>query len=408
MSVSERRVRVTDLQVGMYVSQLDRPWDGTPFPLQGFRIDHPNEIESLARICREVTIDTELGRAPVERTALQKLGYGEQRLGDQTEHYPLVHDMASELPLAAAAMEEVWIQAGRVLERLATGVAVHPEELQAAVSPVVASVIRNPDAWFWLSALRRHDNYAYEHAINVCALVAVFGRHLGLPRERLQRLALAGMLQDVGMTALPNDLLQQSTPLNADQRARVLGHVAASLDLLGRQTSIGEDVLEMIAHHHERHDGSGYPQGLRGNAIPLLARMLGLVDSYHAMCSERPWRAGSSAHDALQALYRESDRLFQAELVEQFSQCLGVYPTGSMVELTSGEVAVVTAQNPARRLFPRVTVLTHANKQLDPAFRQADLWAERRQVDGQDQRVWVARALPAGAHGIDPAALFLL
>ncbi|MCB1590157.1 MAG: HD-GYP domain-containing protein, partial [Xanthomonadales bacterium] len=396
MSVSERRVRVTDLQVGMYVSQLDRPWDGTPFPLQGFRIDTPDEIASLARLCREVTIDTELGRAPVERTALQKLGDGDARSSGQMldhEHYPLVNDMASELPLAAAAMEEVRLQAARVLERLASGVTVHPEELQAAVSPVVASVIRNPDAWFWLAALRRHDNYAYEHAINVCALVTVFGRHLGLPRDRLQRLALAGMLQDVGMTALPNDLLQQRAPLSQAQRSRVVGHVEASLDLLGRQASIGDDVLEMIAHHHERHDGSGYPQGLRGNAIPLLARMLGLVDSYHAMCSERPWRAGSSAHDALQALYRESDRLFQAELVEQFSQCLGVYPTGSMVELTSGEVAVVTAQNPARRLFPRVTVLTHANKQLDPAFRQADLWAERRQVDGQDQRVWVARAL---------------
>jgi hypothetical protein len=145
---------------------------------------------------------------------------------------------------------------------------------------------------------------------------------------------------------------------------------------------------------------------LAGLGIPLNGRILGLVDTFDAICSERPHQPAMSRHHALQLLYRERDKLFQGELIEQFSQCLGVYPTGSLVELSTGEVAVVMAQNPARRLFPRVTVLTRPDKEIDPAFRQMDLWAESNS-GRSGARLSIARALSPGAYGLDLAAYFL-
>jgi hypothetical protein len=134
--------------------------------------------------------------------------------------------------------------------------------------------------------------------------------------------------------------------------------------------------------------------------------MLGLVDTYDALSSERPHQRPMARHDVLQFLYRERDHLFQSELIEQLSQSLGVYPTGSLVELSSGEVAVVMAQNPARRLYPRVTVLTAKDKSLDPAFRQIDLWPLANRVE-RAERVWIERALPPGAYGLDTTELYL-
>lgn len=410
MSVIERRLSVDQLRPGMYVCRLDRSWEGTPFPLQGFQVATPEDVELLANWCREVTIDTERSsETSLRPSILDALGYAQQRVNGKPLPAPvrhaLAHDCNTELPLAAAAMAEVREQASAMLNRLAAHTAVSADELQAAVAPVVSSVIRNPDAWFWLSALRRHGDYAYEHALNVCALATVFGRHLGMPRALLDRLAMAGLLLDVGMTEVPGELLRRNGPLDPEEWGTMRAHVEHAMEMLSSQSQLGADVLEMIACHHERHDGSGYPRGLSGTQIPLLGRMLGVADSYHSLCSERPFRPALSPHDALQRLYRERDKLFQAELVEQFSQCLGVYPTGSLVELSTGEIAVVIAQNPARRLFPRVTLLTDAAKRLDAAFRQVDLWSAR--ADDGNERVCVQRSLPFGAHGIDPTNLFL-
>jgi HD-GYP domain-containing protein (c-di-GMP phosphodiesterase class II) len=412
MAVAERTMALAELRPGMYVCRLDRPWEETPFPLQGFRIESSEDIETLARFARVVVVDVERSAQSDQGNSLQRLGYFDQRVGARRlpppESYALAHDVAAELPLAAMAMQEAQERAGRVLDRFSSGSTVLSDELRSAVEPVVASVIRNPDAWFWLNALRQRDDYRCAHALNVCALAAALGRQLGMPRVLLHELGQAGLLMDVGLTALPDELLQRTGRLDPTERAQVRQHVEHGMQLLAAQDSVDEDVLQMIAHHHERHDGSGYPNGLCHNGIGLFSRILGLVDSYDAMCSERPYRAALPPHDALQILYRERDRLFQDELVEQFSQCLGVYPTGSMVELTTGEVALVMAQNPARRLFPRVTVLTDVQKRVDPAFRQIDLWAERDHRDGEERRVWVARPLPLGACGIDPRNFFLV
>ena len=161
----------------------------------------------------------------------------------------------------------------------------------------------------------------------------------------------------------------------------------------------------MVASHHERHDGSGYPRGLSGSDIPIYGRIIGLVDSYDAMTCVRPWAGSMSAHKAVAELYEQRGRQFQTELVEQFIQTCGIYPTGSLVELSSGEVGVVTAVHTLKRLRPRLMLLLDRDKRPLEQFRRLDLSQVEHDQDGTP--LTVKSGLPVGAYGIDPKELFL-
>lgn len=407
MPLEERRIEVGALALGMFVCRLDRPWSETPFPLQGFLLQSTEELATLRSLCRAVWIDVEKGIERTPRGLLLRLGFRRELPGGgllpEPAPYARPVPIDEELPNAAPAWDAARSFATRCIADIKAGRRVQVDDLAETLEPVVSSVVRNPDAFFWLDALRRRDGYPYSHAINACALAATFGRQLGFPRELLVDLAAGGMLMDIGMSALDESIFAHPRPLDAQATEEVRGHVALGLERLRAAALANQNVLEMIASHHERHDGSGYPSGAAGLSIPLTARMLGIVDAFDAMCSDRPHQAAMSRHHALQALYKQRDRLFQAELLEQFSQALGVYPTGSLVELSSGEVAVVMAQNAARRLFPRVTVLTRPDKSIDPAFPQVDLWSDG---DGEGRRS-ISRALPTGAYGLELADFFL-
>lgn len=410
MEIEERRLAIDELTVGMFVSRLDRPWTETNFELQGFSIRALSQIEQLRRFCGHVYVDVHKSVAPGRRGTLERLGYGSLTRRGKPLPAPTVYatetELNAELKQAQVAWDDARALAASFIDDVRAGKRLSMGALSGAMEPIVASVIRNADAFFWLDALRKRDAYSYSHAVNCCALAASFGRHLGFPRDMLVDLASAGMLMDIGKGALPEELLLRTEAINERERALLRTHLDHTLSML-EQSGIHEpEIVDMIRNHHERHDGSGYPTGTGGAGIPLSGRILGLVDTFDALSSDRPHQKAMSRHDVLQYLYRERDRLFQAELLEQFSQSLGVYPTGCLVELSSGAVAVVMAQNPARRLYPRVTILTHPDKSLNRAFPQVDLWTLANAADG-NERAWVERALAPGAYGLDPTELYL-
>jgi len=247
--------------------------------------------------------------------------------------------------------------------------------------------------------MRAHDNYTYSHAIGCGALAAAFGRHLGLPEDTILSLATGGLLMDIGKTRLPEEILHRPGSLRLKEIEVVRTHVAHGLDIVQSGGINDPDVLDAVRTHHERFDGSGYPDHLAGNTIPMAGRMLAIIDAYDAMCSVRPYRAAVSRHKALQEIYRGRDTLYQAELVEQFQVCLGVYPTGSRVELNSGEVAVVMEQNQVRRLRPTVLLISTQDKQPLENFRVFDLLNQA--SDGE--RIEIRRALAIDEYAIDTA-----
>ena len=415
MQIEERQVQVHELRIGMFVSRLDRPWTETPFPLQGFLILNTAQIERIAEYCESVWIDVEKSGPAEPVSALQTLSPDanpvlamKMREGSWlgAVEYPRQATVEEELPLATAAFQNVSERATEILDTLRSGGNVSREQISAAVEPVVASLVRNPDAFFWLETLRKRDDYAYAHAINCCALAAAFGRYLGFPEMVLHDLATGGMLLDIGMTRVPADLLQRAGPLGAEEMRRVREHVEEGLKLYDDSGFGNEDVRTMLRTHHERYDASGYPAGVPIRQIPLLGRIAGIVDSFDAMTSTRPFRPALSRAAALQVLYRERGRLYQPELVEQFVQCLGVYPVGTLVELSTGEVGIVMGQNPTRRLRPKLMLLTNPDKRLRDNFLSLDLLTMR-YGEVEDSDVHIVRSLDPGTYGLEPTELYL-
>lgn len=405
MALEEKRILVGLLQKGMFVSRLDRDWVGTPFPFQGFVIQSNQHIELLADFCTSVFVDVLKGLAPSE--ALLTLQRSATPVfPPRMANYVDTVSLQDELPAARRAHTILHHLASTLEDDVRAGRRISADAVRAAVEPMVDSLLRNADSLFWLISMMRKDDYAYLHAVNCSALAAAFGRHLALPKDVLVEMSTGGFLMDIGMATLPRELVDPAGPRSTDDGQRMRDHVAAGLHVLDQAGITGAWTRDMLAHHHERHDGSGYPAGLAGDAIPLAGRIAGIIDIYDVLISDRPNCRGDSQHGALQALYRASDRLYQGEVVEQFLQCLSVYPTGSLVELNSGEVAVVMAQNQARRLQPRVMVLLDPDKQPYRPYRDVDLMSLRPRGDGAPP-TRIASVLERGSYGLDPAELYL-
>jgi len=420
MMLDEHKLPVSELKVGMYVCRLDRPWEGTPFLLQGIMIESEDDIRTLAGLCAHVYVDVQQGLSP-QGAGLQLLGQTPSRPGRPVKPdwraysddeiaalqgstaYPERAEFDQELPLAREAHARAAEFAARVLDDVRQGRVVAVDEVRSAVEPMVRSLVRNADAFLWLDALRARGAYEYRHALSCSALAAAFGRHMGLPQDLLLDMASGALLLDVGKLRLDPALLGSRDVYDDDARLRMQAHVEEGLAIVDAGGELPGHVRDMIRTHHEWIDGGGYPRGLEGDAIPLLGRVAAVVDAYDAMTSERPHRPAAAQHVALQALYSGRGSQFSAEIVEQFMQCMSVYPIGALVELSTGEVAIVTAQNAARRLQPRVMVLTDPDKQVLSQFHSVDLMVRA----NSDDPVRIASALAPGAYGLDPVDLFL-
>ncbi|MCY7355042.1 MAG: HD-GYP domain-containing protein [Lysobacter sp.] len=408
----ELRISVQGLDLGMFVCRLDRPWLETSFPLQGFKVRTDQELQTLQRSCNHVYVDIAAGRAPDVRyiefddAELVEDARKRDEIADLRRTDWSVHaDFDSELALASTAHAVLQRGVEEIMEDLKSGRELDLRKLRVGVDAMIDSIIRNPSAFNWLREIKRKDNYAYEHALSCSVWAASFGRHLGMEQEELCELALAGLLFDVGKMRLPAALLGKLTKLDADEVRQVRSHVQHGLDILASTPDMPPTIIQMVATHHERYDGSGYPQGLAGTAIPIGGRILGLIDSYDAMTSRRPYATIRSPHQAVTELYLHRDTLFQAELVEQFIQTCGIYPTGSLVELSDGRVGVVTAVHSLKRLRPSVMLLLDDKLRPLPEFRTLDLGLVRE--DEQGRPLSIRRGLPPGSHGLDAATLFL-
>ncbi|NCF09462.1 MAG: DUF3391 domain-containing protein [Gammaproteobacteria bacterium] len=407
----EKKLSPSELRIGMYVSRVDRPWIETPFLFQGFLIRNDHDIDNLRRYCKYVYID-ESKAADFNPEPL--LTFGTVPLSEELRAIPgmpkqcvAYEDGASveqEMPRARDSKHNLDKVVESMVQDIQVDKKVDADSIKPAVHDMVESVIRNPDALLWLTKLRSIDTYAYDHAIDTSVLAVMFGRHLGLSRDQLQELGLAGLLFDVGKLKLPPNLLSKPGKLTDEEYALVSKHVDYGVEILSQSSGISPKVIDGVRHHHERHDGSGYPQGLRNGEIPIYSRIVAIVDCFDAITSARPFRESISAHHAIRQMYDWRDKEFQAQLYEQFIQCLGVYPTGTIVELSSGEIAIVVAQNRTRRLRPRVMLVLDEEKVALERNSILDLGDE---LPGPGERsLEIVNSHDTGAFGIDPRRYF--
>nr|WP_277344491.1 HD-GYP domain-containing protein [Oleiagrimonas sp. C23AA] len=402
--MEERRVDVGELQLGMFVCRLDRPWEDTSFPLQGVELKSDEEIAQLRDLCEYVFIDAHRLVPDDRYTRTLRNGNSAETRFDRVVDYGAGVALEEEVGRAEEAFRNATSIVEDIVQDISAGRGLSVATVDRAVRPVVESVLRSADAFFWIESQRSRNVYLYKHSISCSALAAAFGRHMGFAEDTIISLAAGGLLLDVGKSRVNQDLLERPGPVTEDEMAELRRHVDFGVSLL-EESDIGDrDVLDMVQSHHERYDGTGYPNGLLGNGIPLLARMAAIIDSYDAMISQVPYRKALSKAGALSRIYAGRDAAYQGELVEQFQACLGVYPTGSLVELSSGEVAVVMAQNQVRRLRPKVAVITNRDKQPIDDMWTMDLM---QQVEDDEDAVSVVRSLKVGDHGLDPAEFFL-
>lgn len=224
------------------------------------------------------------------------------------------------------------------------------------VNEFIDSVFRNESAAAAISKLKAFDEYTYTHCINVSVLAVVLGKKLGYPRERLELIGMAGMFHDVGKALIPPQILNKPGKLTEEEMNVMRTHPLHGYRLLLQQPDIPEEVIRGAVEHHEKHDGSGYPRGLKGEEISETARLLAVVDVYDALTSKRVYKDPLPPGKVLGMMYQWRVTDFHPNIVEQFIKSLGVYPVGSFVRLSNGKHGVVTDHNPDDPLNPAVRI----------------------------------------------------
>jgi len=394
---------------GMYVSNLDRPWTETPFPFQGFLVAKESELRGLQKYCSHVFIDVEKGISPsssdMGKPAPLPANIPPAPLPRPEVNYENETAVEEEIKIATEVRDAVRGKVVEFVDDIRSGRAPNIQSVKSTMGQMEQSILRNPDAFMWLRQLRKKDSYSYTHCIDCSALAIAFGRQLGLPADQIHDLAIGALLFDIGKTKVPEKLLSKPGKLSEEEFSSVKMHVEFSLGIVDADPGITPHTRAMIATHHERFDGTGYPKKLAGGDIPLLGRIAAIVDFYDAVTSDRVYSPAMSPHDAIKYLYKFRNTHYQDELIEQFIQTIGAYPVGTLVELSSDEVAIVYGQNEVRRLLPRVIVVLDENKQpvADPVVRDLMLEAG----ENPDSAVTIRRSLEPGSFGIEPDDYYL-
>ncbi len=393
--MNKKQIPVEELGLGMYVTELDRPWLDTPFMFQGFPITSADQIDTLKQYCKTVFIDLERDTSVNPRDAHELTEASLLGSVVYEEVTPVEKELAAARETYSAFEENIQT----AFEKLRVEGDLDLEPLKGPVRSMTRSIERNPDAMMLLSWIKQKSNDEFSRAVDTLIHMIAYGRFLQFPGERLLLLGLAGMLLNVGKIRLPDAILQKKGALTAEEYALAKTHVMLSVKLIRAAPGLSKSAEDIVIQHHERLDGSGYPQGLRGRQISVDGAIAGLVDSYSALTSVRPYAEQVSPSAALNMLHRLRGTLFNELLVEKFIQCIGIYPVGSTVELNTGEVGIVIAQNLARRLQPRVMVILDAGgKPIRPQVI-LDLFKEPKATPDEPYRI--VRTLPRNTLPID-------
>lgn len=413
------KVRSSELQIGMFVAELDRPWLETPFLVQGFEIRHRSQVATIGQYCDHVFVlregvprkifkpDQSRSWTPPRRENTGTLinqgagkktsKSGRRSIVRSRPAYDVNKPIREEHPVARRAYGKGKLAVQKLLRSAQIGQMLDTAVAEEVVATCVDSIVRNPDAMIWMSKIKHEHEYTAEHCLNVCILAIAFGRYLNFEEHELQRLGLCGLLHDVGKMRVPAAILDKVEKLTSEELRILQDHTVAGHKLLveiGHAPPLAADVA---LNHHERPDGGGYPRQLAADEVSEYARIISVVDAYDAMTSDRCYSRAKSPVEAQKILYENRGTQFDEECALQFMQAIGPYPPGTWVELRNGMVGVVLAGRRKFRHLPRVILVLNKEKQ-QISRKTLDLTL----IDdgGLDKSFLIKKALKDGTHGL--------
>ncbi|HFE37896.1 MAG TPA: HD-GYP domain-containing protein [Gammaproteobacteria bacterium] len=370
-----KSIKSRELRVGMYVQKLDCAWVDHPFLVNSFHLKNEKMLNKvIAAGIENIDIDTSKG---LDVLVVEP----EQKTPPQTPP-PVTKKKKKKIPVskeerkARAIYKDGTNIIRNMMEDVRLGKQVEVESVNPVAEKVVQSIFRNPHALTGITRIKTKDEYTFMHCVSVTGLMVMFARYLKFSKEDIHEVAIGSLVHDIGKIMVPDKVLNKPGKLNFDEFEVMKDHVTFSREILENNPAISQMALDVAVLHHERMDGSGYPRGLAGDEISLVGQMSAIVDVYDALTSVRVYKDAWEPSQALKSMIEWSPGHFSRELVQQFIQCLGIYPVGSLVELKSGRVGIVLEQNDEEILRPKIRIIYNAKSKYYVEVNDIDLSKE--------------------------------
>jgi HD-GYP domain-containing protein (c-di-GMP phosphodiesterase class II) len=368
-----KKIDASQLKIGMYIHDLSCHWMDHPFVRNRFVVTSEAEIRKVINAgIHDVYIDTGKGLDAPDAPTVQEVRENIEReltgiAAGQPQPIARV-SFAEELTRAKHIKGQANRLVRTVMQDARLGKAIELDHVQPVVQNITESILRNPGALVGLLRIKSKDDYTFLHSVSVCTLLVAFCRSLNMESALIHQAGLGGLLHDTGKALVPDAVLNKPGRLTDEEFDIIKKHPKDGYDILLSTPEIGEIPLDITLHHHERRDGSGYPDKLAGDDISALAQMAAIVDVYDALTSDRSYHKSMSAADALRKIYEWSKFHFNPEYVQAFMRCVGIYPVGTLVLLESGRLGVVTEPHETNLLAPKVNVFfsTKSNTYIKP------------------------------------------
>ncbi len=345
------RIHVYELKIGMYVTELDIPWEESPFILQGFDIKSHADIKAIQDVCDYVVID------PVRQ---------------KTVHGDITADSEQVFFQAFNKSEETYQQISSlvkdIMDDIRFGNQLNGTAAKQAVAECVDQVLESPDTMLLFTQLKNQDEYTSQHSLNVCILSILLARQLKYSIDELNQIGICGLLHDMGKMKVPLEVLNKPGKLSREEQEIMRSHTTLGRNIIMSARDVFPGAVDVAYGHHEHLDGSGYPRGLDAQGISLHTRIISIADTYDAITSDRVYKKGRLHLDAIKILMKYRNIQFDDSLLINFIDCIGIYPVGSPVEMSNGEVGVVVEANLKNKTRPRVLMLMDANKAFIDSF----------------------------------------
>lgn len=357
----------SDLRTGMFIQDLDCGWMEHPFVLPRFVITRQEEIQKIIHAgIRRVTIDCARGLDVDDAPTIE-----EAAAATEAEVIalavkpvaPLPVSLAEELNRAAVIQRQAADLVRIVMQDAKLGKAVELDRVSPVVENITASILRNSSALLGLSVIKKKDEYTFLHSVSVCTLLVAFCRSRKLNADTIYQAGIGGLLHDTGKALVPDHILNKPGRLSNEELEVVRKHPRDGYDILCRTPEIGAIPLDITLHHHERRDGTGYPDRQGEQEISEMAQMAAIVDVYDAITTDRCYHKGMQAAEALRKMYEWSKFHFNPALMQEFVRCVGIYPVGTLVLLESRRLGVVVEPHETSLLTPKVNVFYNTKTQ---------------------------------------------